>query len=344
MNQLKSVEEIGENIRVILRLDMDLPMVDGKILDNSRLIKSIPTIRLLLSKNNRIVVVGHRGRPGGQVEENLSLKPVYAELMSLLENGGEVAVESVFVENIRDSQLVGEALTKNQIVFGENLRFYPEEEKYDPALFEVLMGKCQALVIDAMAVAHRRHASIMLQKMMPTFYGLSFIEEVGKMEKLVNEPKRPMVVVLGGAKEDKLDYLGGLLNVADKVMIGGKLPHLINDQFLMPNDKLIIGKLGENGLDIDGETIGKFKEIINTAGTVVWAGAMGFYEDLANRRGTEEIAQAVVASEASYKVIAGGDTAASIKNLGMLDKIDYVCSGGGVMLEYITKGTLAAWE
>lgn len=341
MRQLRSVEEIGENLRVILRLDLDLPMEDGKVLDNSRLIKSIPTIKLLLAKNNKMVIIGHRDRPGG-VDARLSLKPVYTELMSILFADGQNIIESVFADDIRDSQMIEESLSAKQIVFGENLRFYAEEEANNLDLFEVLAGKCQAYVNDAFAVAHRRHASIMLYRVMPAFYGLGFIGETEKIEKVLTA-ERPLVVILGGAKEDKMDYIGSLLTIADRVLVGGKLPQLINDQFLMSNDKLVIAKLEENGLDIDGETIGKFKEIINTARTVVWAGAMGFYEDPVNRRGTEEIADAVANCQ-GYKIIAGGDTAASVRNLGLIDKIDYVCSGGGVMLEYLTKGTLTAWK
>ena len=344
MKQLRSVQEIGENWRVILRLDLDLPMEDGKVLDNSRLIKSIPTIKLLLAKNNKMVIIGHRGRPGGR-DAKLSLKPVYTELMSLLSADGQRVIESVFVDEIRDSQMIEESLSVNQIVFGENLRFYAEEEANNLDLFEVLVGKCQAYVNDAFAVAHRSHASIMLYRVMPAFYGLSFIEETEKIEKVLTA-ERPLVVILGGAKEDKMDYIGSLLTIADRVLVGGKLPQLAS-QFSISNlqfsNKLVTGTLSNNGLDIDGETIGKFKEIINTAKTVVWAGAMGFYEDPVNRRGTEEIADAVANCQ-GYKIIAGGDTAASVRNLGLIDKIDYVCSGGGVMLEYLTKGTLAAWE
>lgn len=181
MKQLRSVEEIGENLRVILRLDLDLPMEDGSVADNSRLIKSINTIRILLAKNDRVVIVGHRGRPQpwrgepSERDENLSLKPVYTELMSLLTANGEAMVESVFVEDIRNSQVMEESLRANQIIFGENLRFWREEEENKLELFEVLIGKCQAYVNDAVAVSHRRHASIMLYKVMPTFYGLSFL-------------------------------------------------------------------------------------------------------------------------------------------------------------------------
>lgn len=339
MKQLRSVEEIGENLRVILRLDLDLPMEDGKVLDNSRLIKSMPTIRILLAKKNRMVMVGHRGRPDG-IDYGLSLKPVYTELMSLLTTNGQNMVESVFVEDIRNSQLVEESLGANQIVFGENLRFWTEEEENKLNLFEVLIGKCQAYVNDAVAVSHRKHASIMLHKVMPAFYGLSFIEEINRIERVLGAEK-PLVMVLGGVKEDKLNYLGGLLNIADKILIGGKLPDLMSQR--IENEKIIWGTLASNGLDIDEETMGKFKEVINAAKTVVWAGSMGFYEDAVNRRGTEEIAYAV-ANCPGYKIIAGGDTAASVRNLGLIDKIDYVCSGGGAMLEYLTKGKLAAWE
>ena len=127
MKNLRSVEEIGTGLNVALRIDTDLPIDNGVILDNSRLMKSIPTIRWLLEKNCRLMILGHRGRPQGR-DENLSLRGVYLELMNLLENDQNI-IESVFIDDIEDEQKIAEALVNNQIIFGENLRFWSEEER-----------------------------------------------------------------------------------------------------------------------------------------------------------------------------------------------------------------------
>jgi phosphoglycerate kinase len=339
---LHSVEKIGENTIVILRMDLDLPISNGEILDNSRLIKSIPTIKLLLAKKNKIVIVGHMGRPK-EHDKNLTLKLVYLELISVLETecGGD-CVKNVFVDDIKNEEKLKKAISENEIIFVENLRFYEEEENGDTSLFSVLKKYASIYIDDAFAVAHREAASIIIHREMETYYGLSFVEEVEKIGDILE--KENLVIILGGAKEDKLKNLEELVKIADCVLIGGKLPKLIsNFQFPISNEKVVVAKLRDDGLDLSDEDIEKFKEKISQVKTIVWAGAMGFYEKENCRKGTEEIAKAVAESNA-YKIIAGGDTAASIVKLGLKNKIDFICSGGGVMLEFLTKGSLPAWE
>jgi phosphoglycerate kinase len=228
-------------------------------------------------------------------------------------------------------------LVTNQIVFLENLRFWKGEESNDPDFLKGLIEVTQFYVNDAISVAHRKHRSIMLYKNLPGFYGLAFIDEIEKILKVIEDPKRPLTVILGGAKEDKLKYLKELEKIADNILIGGKLPQLIGE------NNVIVANLREDGFDLSDEDINQFKEIIANSGMIVWAGAMGWFEKTDCKKGTLEIARAVAESPA-YKIIAGGDTGASIKNLGLLDKIDLIASGGGVMLELLAKGRLPAWE
>jgi 3-phosphoglycerate kinase len=170
------------------------------------------------------------------------------------------------------------------------------------------------------------------------------MEETEKINWILENEQRPITIILGGAKEDKLKYLTELSQKADHILIGGKLPKLIsNNQFQMSNEKIKVAKLREDGLDLSEDDILKFSEIISSSNTVIWSGAMGFYKDENYRNGTQKIALAVAQSP-GYKVIAGGDTSASIKDLGLKDKIDFICSGGGVMLEMLVKGDLPAWN
>ncbi|HOY61178.1 MAG TPA: phosphoglycerate kinase [Candidatus Woesebacteria bacterium] len=334
--KLKSVEEIIPQIRVVLRLDLDLPFFDNKIIDNSRLQKSLPTIRLLLEKKCKILIIGHRGRPNG-IEDEYTLRPVYLELMSLLEPEGESLIESVFMPEINFEQ-IDRALAVNNLVFLENIRFWPEEENNTASFLAPLSGFCQAYVNDAFAVAHRAHASITLWQHLPSFYGLSFIEEYNHLDSLRN-PSRPLTLILGGAKEDKLKHLDKLISHCDHILIGGKLP-----QFLpLVDPKIIPAILTPDTFDINEESIAKFTEIINNSKTIIWAGAMGFYENENYRNGTEKIARAIAATTA-YKVVAGGDTSASVLNLNLKDKYDFFCSGGGVLLEFLVNPNLPAWS
>ncbi|HNY04485.1 MAG TPA: phosphoglycerate kinase [Candidatus Woesebacteria bacterium] len=334
--KLKSVEEIIPQIRVVLRLDLDLPFFDNKIIDNSRLQKSLPTIRLLLEKKCKILIIGHRGRPNG-IEDKYTLRPVYLELMSLLEPEGESLIESVFMPEINFEQ-IDQALAVNNLVFLENIRFWPEEENNTTSFLAPLSGFCQAYVNDAFAVAHRAHASITLWQHLPSFYGLSFIEEYNHLDSLRN-PSRPLTLILGGAKEDKLKHLDKLISHCDHILIGGKLPQLLP----LVDPKIIPAILTPDTFDINEESIAKFTEIINNSKTIIWAGSMGFYENENYRNGTEKIARAIAATTA-YKVVAGGDTSASVLNLNLKDKYDFFCSGGGVLLEFLVNPDLPAWS
>ena len=141
---------------------------------------------------------------------------------------------------------------------------------------------------------------------------------------------------------DKLYYLPALINLANHILIGGKLPTKKSSS--LSSEKIYWASLTPDSFDIDAASIAHFKQIIDSSATIIWSGALGFYENPDFRTGTIEIAKAVASSPATLKIIAGGDTAASIKDLGMLDKISFVCSGGGVLLEYLTKGILPALE
>ena len=161
----KSVELVPEKSTVILRLDLDLPMSDGKILDNSRLLKSLPTISLLLSKSCQLVIIGHLGRP--ETKDDLySLRPVYLELLSLLSSSG--SQNSIFLDDPSDPGPLKLALSQNQIIFVENLRFWPDEMANSFVFLQSLVDQSQAFVNDAIAAYHSA-ASINLHHILPGY-------------------------------------------------------------------------------------------------------------------------------------------------------------------------------
>jgi len=346
--KLPTIDEINENQKIILRLDLDVPISNGVIEDDSRLVKSIPTIRMLLGKMCKLVIVGHLGRPifeGNTLSETskqeLSLKPVYVELMSLLEDG-EDSIASVFVDDIKNKETIYEAIENNQIVFLENLRFYKEELEGKVEFLGHLAEIGNVFVNDALAVAHRKSASVMLYKMMPVFYGLGFSREIEKMAEFLLNPKRPVVLVLGGAKKDKLDNLGVLSKKVDLVLVGGKLPMFMGEY--PKYDNVIWAKLDSSQLDISKNSIDKFKQEIDKAETVVLAGSMGMFEDEASRFGSQAVSEAISLSGA-IKIAAGGDTKASLGLMGLEERFDYICTGGGVALEFLAnEGKLPAWD
>jgi len=338
---LRPISEIPPKARVILRMDMDEPMADGIVTDVDRLKKSIPTIVQLLEKQCVVLLLGHVGRPNGK-ESKFSLRPIYDALLPLIRASVTTPVTDIFVEDVTDEAGILQASQTHNCICFENVRFWEGEEKNDPQFLLSVVKNADWYVNDALAVSHRRHRSMMLHHELPTAYGLAFINEVQKLMVVVDNPARPITIILGGAKKDKLTYISGLEVIADHILIGGKLPHLLPVDIQI-TDKFCVAALRDDGFDLNPNDIDVFCAVIKQSKTIVWAGAMGFFEKPEYRKGTEAIARAVVASGA-YTVLAGGDTEASVSNLGEEEKINVVASGGGMMLELLTKKTLPAWE
>ena len=336
---LPSISEIPNKSRVIIRMDMDVPIKDGQVTDLDRLKKSIPTIEQLLDKECSIIFLGHIGRPKGK-DQQWSLRPVYSALLLLIKH--HAAVRDIFIEDVTDEVAIRQALVDHTILCLENVRFWEGEEQNDPEFLLSVIHNADWYVNDALAVSHRSHRSILLHHELPTAYGIAFIREVGKLMHVVENPMHPVTIILGGTKKDKLTYVRGLVEIADHLLIGGKLPHLLPSDMQI-TDKFCIAALQDNGFDLSDNDIAVFTAIITQSKTIVWAGAMGFFENPIYRRGTEQIARAIVASGA-YTILAGGDTEASVSNLGEEKKINVIASGGGMMLELLTKKSLPAWE
>ena len=328
---LQSVVEVPENSKVILKMDLDVPMKDGKVQDEDRLKKTLPTIKLLLDKHCRICIIGHLGRPKGN-EPLLSLYPVYQTLISLIEGYQKTTIRHQFIKDI-------ESFESYDVTVLENLRFCPEEEENDPEFLRPLVSLANVYVNDALATSHRKHRSVMLFKELSAYYGLAFISEVEKILIVVHNPQKPITIILGGAKEDKLSYVPQLVSIADHILIGGKLPLFISKT---QEEEIYVACLREDGLDLSDADIEKFKSYISLSKTVIWSGALGFFEKEDARKGTLEVARAIGNSDA-YTIIAGGDTEASVSHIGVEDKIKLIASGGGMLLEFLTKGTLPAW-
>jgi len=339
IENLRSVQIIPsakENEAVLLRMDLDLD-VPGP--DYSRLIKSIPTIKLLIEKGYIVIITGHKGRPKSKgFEKDLSLKLVYLKLIEILAKNS-IQTFSTFIEDITNKESITQALLTNKIIFAENLRFDPREKDGDTSLFSVVKF-CSYYINDAFAVAHRNDASIKIHQEfgLKTYYGLDFVKEIKKMNFL--KQQKGWLVVLGGAKEDKLTHLTEIASKSQAVFIGGKLPSYHQKFGNIPN--VFWAELSKDGYDLSNDDIFTLERLITFHPTIIWAGALGWYEN-GYKNGTIKTANAIAKSNATYKAIAGGDTAASIIDLGLKDNIDDIYSGGGVFLELLTTDDLPAW-
>ena len=306
--------------RILLRVDFDVPIEDGKILDETRIKTSLPSIRFLREKQGKVILLAHLGRPTGK-EQKFSLKP----LLPLLENLLRQKVN--FIEDFEKAQV--EALN-----LLENLRFWPGEEANDLNFAKKLAVLGDFYVNDAFAVCHRLHASVVgTPQYLPSFAGKHLEREIKELTKILQEPNRPLVAIIGGAKiETKLPSITNLAKTADKVLVGGRLMFELGGLHLDPN--VVVASDDIETKDIGPESIRLFTEIIKSAAMVVWNGPMGVFEEEKHTLGTKTIAEAVVGS-AAYSVVGGGDTIAALNKFGLLAKINYVSMGGGAMLEFL---------
>lgn len=218
----KSVHDVDvAGKRVLVRVDFNVPLENGKITDDTRIRETLPTIRYLIEKGAKIILVSHLGRPNGEAVEELRLAPVAVRLSELLDS--PVAHTEEAVGDAVKTQSLG--LPSGGVLLLENVRFYPGEEKNDPEFAKALAELADIYVNDAFGTAHRAHASTEgVAHFLPAVSGLLMEKEIEVLGKAIHNPDRPFTAIIGGAKvKDKIDVIDNLLNIADNLIIGGGL-------------------------------------------------------------------------------------------------------------------------
>ncbi len=345
---------------VLMRVDYNVSL--GKtlrIVDDARIIHTIPTINYLLDHGvKQIRLLAHLGKPEGVYKKELSLLPVAEHLSELL--GQEVA----FVKTPQEMYA-----EDDKIVLLENLRFDSREESADYEYAKELAQGSDIFVNEGFGVSHRATTTTtIIPELLPSYAGFGLVEEVNTILDSIKSPKRPLVVVVGGAKvKDKIGLLQVLSKKADTILVGGGMANTflaatgidIADS-LVEQDKyelareLLAGKYGsakfilpidfiKDGTmikDIGAETIRLFSKFIKEAGTIIWNGPLGVFEDERFSVGTDAIYKELTDNEPAFVIVGGGDTLTAIKGHEALSRIDFISTGGGAMLELIEKGTL----
>ncbi len=327
---------------VIVRAELNAPMENGEVKDPSRLEAVCSTLSLCREKGARkIIVLGKLGRPkGGEYEESLSQRILATYFSKCL---GE---EMAFVEYKPYAQF-GEVVdavkgSDKKFVLLENVRFWNEEGDNNEEFARQLASCGEFYINDAFGVSHRAEATIVgIPKFLPKAAGVQFVREVENLSRVLDNPKRPVVTILSGAKEDKLDYLEDFIRISDRVLVAGLLPTILGEDY--KNDKVVLGRLIQDKEDVTKHTIESFVSEIENAGTIVVSGPLGKFENEGHRQGTKEVFEAVAAASA-FKVAGGGDTGRAISMLGLSEKFDFVSTGGGAMLQFLAKGTLPGLE
>lgn len=331
MNSLNSLNKILlDKKRVIVRGDLDVPIEDEKILDSSRLDAMRETLDYILLRNATVILIGHMGRPDGKFDSNLKLNPVADYLKSL--NYRVTKLDAVLSSEVFSACKTAKG---GEIVLLENLRFYPEEEKNDETFAKDLSSLADLYVNECFATCHREHASIVgISKFLKAYSGFRLEREIEALTKVLKNPVKPMVAILGGAKiETKLPVISRFLAISDYVLLGGKIGLSYegdnNNKILVPVDYE-----GERE-DIGPATINMFVNIVRLAKTIIWNGPMGKIEHKSFMNGTKELAEAIAESDA-YSLVGGGDTIEALDKLKLRSKMSFVSMGGGAMLEFIS--------
>jgi phosphoglycerate kinase len=314
--------------RVLVRVDFNVPLEDGRVADDTRIRAALPTLELLLDRDaSELVLCSHLGRPKDR-EPELSLAPVRERLAELLSD-----------ERVR---------------LLENTRFEPGETRNDPAFARELASRGDLYVNDAFGSAHRAHASTEgVAHLLPAYAGLLLLNELEELGSLLEDPARPFVAVLGGAKvADKIGVLRSLGERADTVLVGGKMAEEVDRDagYRLPSDVVAAAAFeadaevrvvawdevpdGWLALDIGSEARKAFAAEIAKARTVFWNGPMGVFEWPRFAEGTKAVAEAVASADA-HTVVGGGDSVRAIEELGLAEEIDWVSTGGGASLELL---------
>jgi len=340
--KLRSIEEI-KNLngkRVFVRADLDAPLVlqGGNLVvaDGNRLNSNLETLRFLVGSGARIILAGYLDRPEGIVEKSKSTKPIatyYQKFFPRVRHSSYCA--GFKVENEVSK------LEDGSILVLENLRFLKAEEDNDPGLAGLYAKLADCYVNEAFANCHRTEASLVsLPQILPAYAGFNLLKEVSFLTSVLVNPKKPMIIIIGGAKiETKLPVVEKFLSVADKILVGGAVG--CHKEVLEKFSPKVFYACGDPDL---GFKIAKEWALeILAAKTIVWNGPMGDI-DKNQILGTELIAQAVgeATQKGALSVVGGGDTVKFLRSGGFDKGISFISTGGGAMLEFLAGKKLPA--
>jgi len=367
--------------RVLIREDLNVPVSNGKISSDARILAALPTIRAALAANAAVMLMSHLGRPTeGQPTDEFSLKPVADHLGKLLDR--KVPLITDWIDGVD--------VEPGSVVLFENVRFLAGEKACDTGLSKKMAALCDIFVMDAFGTAHRAHVSTcgVAEHAPIACAGPLLAAELEALGRALEEPARPLVAIVGGSKvSTKLSVLDALADIVDVLIVGGGIantfiaadghgvgkslyePDMLDTarelmkggdgraEIPVPSDVVVADEFSADAgathkaveavsgdeliLDIGPDTLARFADIVQSAGTIIWNGPVGVFEFDRFGGGTKALAEAIAASDA-FSIAGGGDTLAAIDKYGVADSISYISTGGGAFLEFVEGKTLPA--
>ncbi|MBA4689685.1 phosphoglycerate kinase [Stutzerimonas sp. Brlt_13] len=379
MTVLKMTDLDLQGKRVLIREDLNVPVKDGAVKSDARILASLPTIKLALEKGAAVLVCSHLGRPEeGVYSEEDSLKPVADYLSKAL--GREVPLIKDYLDGVE--------VQPGELVLLENVRFNKGEKKNTDELAQKYAALCDVFVMDAFGTAHRAQGSThgVAKFAKVACAGPLLAAELEALGKALDKPARPMVAIVAGSKvSTKLDVLTSLADICDQLIVGGgiantflaaagyKVGKSLHEADLLDTAKAIaakvavplpvdvvvakefaesaeatvkaIGDVADDDmiLDIGPKTAAMFGEMLKASQTILWNGPVGVFEFDQFGNGTKVLAQAIAQSPA-FSIAGGGDTLAAIDKYGVAEQISYISTGGGAFLEFVEGKVLPAVE
>jgi 3-phosphoglycerate kinase len=354
----------------LLRLDFNTK-------DDWRMKAVLPTIKFLLKRSQKIVIVSHRGRPQGVkfdrgmpygFQRDLSLRKDAGSLSKML--GGR---KVTFIEHFRFEEIKEQVrrAPKGSVILLENLRFLKGEEDNDPHFAKTLASLADFYVNDAFAVSHRANASVVrITQFLPSYAGFEMEREIKSLSKAIVAPKHPVVLVLGGAKAaDKLGVIGYFKRKADWFLLGGGSANTLLSiggmdvrRSMKDNDKKDIVALKEIAkyksvvlpedfvwhdsmiLDVGPKTVAAFSKKIASARTIIWSGPLGLIEKKAYAKASIAVARAIGRNRRAFSVSGGGETVMFLKKYNLDKKFSFISTGGGAMVDFLAGKKLPGIE
>ena len=366
MNRLSELNISNKNL--VVRVDMNVPIKDGTVVDNTKIIACMPTIKFALKNNAKVLLITHLGRPTeGSFEEQFSLKPLVKEISRILECKVDL-VDSL------DSTEIFNCSSNVQIL--ENIRFFAGEKTNSNELGQALSSLGDIYVFDAFGTSHREqsstHSAIIHSNLVCA--GILLEKEIEALTKALNESKNPYTAIIGGSKvSTKLELIKNINTKADHIIVGGgiantfikaaghevgislfeeSMVHIAKD--LLEDGKIILPKtvvtsktfggddiqekniaeVRENEMILDQFLNEEIESIISSSRTILWNGPLGVFENKYFSRGTEQLSNSIAKSDA-FSIAGGGETLTAINKFINKDDVSYCSTGGGAFLEFM---------
>ena len=358
-----------KNKKILLRLDLNVPIENKKIIDNFKIEKALTTIGFLQREGAKIIILSHIGRGGSE-----SLLPVYEYLRNFFE---VTFIKDIFDDNTKKTV---SKMQSGAVLMFENLRKFEGERQNDLDFTEKLVSLGDIYVNEAFAVSHREHSSIVgLPKLMRSYYGPIFMDEIKELKRVFRADSSWLFVLGGNKLQTKVPYIRKFLKIADIIFVGGALANdffrakgfevgrslvsekecdlndlLNNEKIILPKDVVVENSQGvfvkrfnevlkdDKIVDAGPQTILQLQKLIDNSKSILWNGPLGDYLK-GFSDATFELIRAIADSQIE-SVVGGGDTEHCISKLGLEEKFDFISTGGGAMLEFVVTGTLPGIE